>query len=225
MLFRGPDGPQGRVTPKFDPLSGAGLYSGLGRGDDYAGSTDFLRPTGHRSVRPRYGGRNAEHGAVAGSITDVLEHLGTREAVILAIDGAFAPAALFAATHPSRTTALVRARVLRGSACRTVGGMQIEEGTHGASRRYPTWRGPSCSHYSPNRRCGRCCRQSACQWSSFNTWPISSSLRRASTSPITYRARSTLSYRGAPIPHRRTMAHVVPGDRRVPHRPPGRRRR
>src|SRR3984957_13339074 len=41
------------------------------------------------------------------SITAVLDDLGSREAVLLAIDGAFAPAALFAATHPSRTTALV----------------------------------------------------------------------------------------------------------------------
>jgi class 3 adenylate cyclase/pimeloyl-ACP methyl ester carboxylesterase len=43
----------------------------------------------------------------ADSITAVLDDLGSREAVLLAIDGAFAPAALFAATHPSRTTALV----------------------------------------------------------------------------------------------------------------------
>jgi class 3 adenylate cyclase len=44
----------------------------------------------------------------ADSITAVLDDLGSNEAVLLAIvDGAFAPAALFAATHPSRTTALV----------------------------------------------------------------------------------------------------------------------
>jgi class 3 adenylate cyclase/pimeloyl-ACP methyl ester carboxylesterase len=43
----------------------------------------------------------------ADSITAVLDDLGTREAVLLAADGAFATAALFAATHPSRTTALV----------------------------------------------------------------------------------------------------------------------
>jgi class 3 adenylate cyclase len=49
----------------------------------------------------------------ADSITAVLDDLGSREAVLLAIDGAFAPAALFAATHPSRTTALV---VLEGYA-------------------------------------------------------------------------------------------------------------
>jgi class 3 adenylate cyclase len=41
------------------------------------------------------------------SITAVLDDLGSREAVLLAIDGAVATAALFAATHPSRTSALV----------------------------------------------------------------------------------------------------------------------
>jgi class 3 adenylate cyclase len=49
----------------------------------------------------------------ADSITAVLDDLGSREAVLLASAGAFAPAALFAATHPSRITALV---VLEGSA-------------------------------------------------------------------------------------------------------------
>jgi pimeloyl-ACP methyl ester carboxylesterase len=44
----------------------------------------------------------------ADSITAVLDDLGSSEAVLLTMaDGAFAPAALFAATHPSRTTALV----------------------------------------------------------------------------------------------------------------------
>jgi pimeloyl-ACP methyl ester carboxylesterase len=43
----------------------------------------------------------------ADSITAVLDDLGSPEAVLVAADGAFAPAALFAATHPSRTTALV----------------------------------------------------------------------------------------------------------------------
>jgi class 3 adenylate cyclase len=41
------------------------------------------------------------------SITVVLDDLGSREAVLLAITGSFATGALFAATHPSRTTALV----------------------------------------------------------------------------------------------------------------------
>src|SRR6516165_11123911 len=49
----------------------------------------------------------------ADSITAVLDDLGSREAVLVGFDGAFAPAALFAATHPSRTTALV---VLEGYA-------------------------------------------------------------------------------------------------------------
>jgi class 3 adenylate cyclase len=43
----------------------------------------------------------------ADSITGVLDDLGSTEAVLLAIAGALAPAALFAATYPSRTTALV----------------------------------------------------------------------------------------------------------------------
>jgi class 3 adenylate cyclase len=41
------------------------------------------------------------------SITAVLDALGSREAVLVAIDGAVATGALFAATHPSRATALV----------------------------------------------------------------------------------------------------------------------
>lgn len=49
----------------------------------------------------------------ADSITAVLDDLGSGEAVLAAIDGAFPQAALFAATHPSRTTALV---VLEGYA-------------------------------------------------------------------------------------------------------------
>ena len=52
----------------------------------------------------------------ADSITAVLDDLGSREAVLVAIDGALAPAALFAATYPSRTTALV---VLEGYAIRS----------------------------------------------------------------------------------------------------------
>ena len=43
----------------------------------------------------------------ADSITAVLDDLGSREAVLLAIAGSFATGALFAATHPSRTTALI----------------------------------------------------------------------------------------------------------------------
>jgi class 3 adenylate cyclase len=63
----------------------------------------------------------------ADSITAVLDDLGSSEAVLLAFDGAFAPAALFAATHPSRTTALV---VLEGYAdpmAERTGGVPIDE--------------------------------------------------------------------------------------------------
>jgi class 3 adenylate cyclase len=49
----------------------------------------------------------------ADSITAVLDDLGSSEAVLVTFDGAFAPAALFAATYPSRVTALV---VLEGYA-------------------------------------------------------------------------------------------------------------
>ncbi len=49
----------------------------------------------------------------ADSITAVLDDLDSREAVLVAVDGAFAPAALFAAAHPSRTTSLI---VLEGYA-------------------------------------------------------------------------------------------------------------
>ena len=43
----------------------------------------------------------------ADSITTVLDDLRSSEAVLVAFDGAFATAALFAATYPSRTTAVV----------------------------------------------------------------------------------------------------------------------
>jgi class 3 adenylate cyclase/pimeloyl-ACP methyl ester carboxylesterase len=67
----------------------------------------------------------------ADSITAVLDDLGSTEAVLLAVDGAFAPAALFAATHPSRTTALV---VLDGYA--DAGGTPlVRDGTHAATVR------------------------------------------------------------------------------------------
>jgi class 3 adenylate cyclase len=48
----------------------------------------------------------------ADSITAVLDDLGSSEAVLVAFDGSYTTGALFAATHPSRTTALV---VLEGS--------------------------------------------------------------------------------------------------------------
>ena len=51
----------------------------------------------------------------ADSITAVLDELGSREAVLVTTAGAFGPAALFAATHPSRDNCTGRARGLRVS--------------------------------------------------------------------------------------------------------------
>ncbi|POX97002.1 hydrolase [Mycobacterium kansasii] len=47
----------------------------------------------------------------ADSITAVLDDLGSHQAVLVAVGGGLATAALFAATHPSRTTALVALEV------------------------------------------------------------------------------------------------------------------
>jgi class 3 adenylate cyclase len=61
------------------------------------------------------------------SITAVLDDLGSREAVLIAVAGAFGPAALFAAAYPSRTTSLV---VLDGFAdpiIATADGRTLEE--------------------------------------------------------------------------------------------------
>jgi class 3 adenylate cyclase len=63
----------------------------------------------------------------ADSITAVLDDLGSREAVLLAIDGAFAPAALFAATHPSRTTALVVLEGYADAMAERADGFDLEE--------------------------------------------------------------------------------------------------
>jgi class 3 adenylate cyclase len=65
----------------------------------------------------------------ADSITAVLDDLGSREAVLVASNSAFAPAALFAATHPSRTSALV---VLDGYA--DAGGTPLVQGKTLAAR-------------------------------------------------------------------------------------------
>src|SRR5712672_1881317 len=69
----------------------------------------------------------------ADSITAVLDALGSREAVLVASNSAFASAALFAATHPSRTTALV---VLDGFA--DAGGTPLVQGKTQAAR-VRTW--------------------------------------------------------------------------------------
>ena len=61
------------------------------------------------------------------SITAVLDDLGSNEAVLLAVDGAFAPAALFAATHPSRTTALVALECYADPLAERIDGVTVEE--------------------------------------------------------------------------------------------------
>ena len=67
------------------------------------------------------------------SITAVLDAVGSREAVLVASNSALAPAAVFAATHPSRTTALV---VLDGYA--DAGGTPLVQGKTQAAR-VRTW--------------------------------------------------------------------------------------
>ena len=74
----------------------------------------------------------------ADSITAVLDDLGSREAVLLAIAGALATAALFAATHPSRTTALV---VLEGYADPADAMMARSRGIHRCPGRHVGNRG------------------------------------------------------------------------------------
>ena len=64
----------------------------------------------------------------ADSITAVLDDLGSREAVLVAVYGGFAAAVLFAATHPSRTSALVALEVYADPmAERIEGGADREE--------------------------------------------------------------------------------------------------
>jgi pimeloyl-ACP methyl ester carboxylesterase len=63
----------------------------------------------------------------ADSITAVLDELGSQEAVLLAGVGAFATGALFAATHPSRTTALVGLEVYADALAERTEGPTPEE--------------------------------------------------------------------------------------------------
>lgn len=63
----------------------------------------------------------------ADSITAVLDDLGSSEAVLLAIGAALAPATLFAATHRSRTTALVGLEVYAGPAGHRTDGLDPDE--------------------------------------------------------------------------------------------------
>ena len=65
----------------------------------------------------------------ADSITAVLDDLGSREAGLLAGTGALATGALFAATHPSRTTALVALEVYADPMAQRTGQFGPEEVT------------------------------------------------------------------------------------------------
>ena len=89
------------VVPELPPIQGwVEAMTSLGRliffGQPGTGASDPVTPEAMPTLEQW-----------ADSITAVLDDLGSREAVLIAIVGAFAPAALFAATHPSRTTALV----------------------------------------------------------------------------------------------------------------------
>ena len=63
----------------------------------------------------------------ADSITVVLDDLGRREPVPIAGTGALATAALFAETHPSRTTALVALEVYADPMAQRTDGLAPEE--------------------------------------------------------------------------------------------------
>jgi class 3 adenylate cyclase len=63
----------------------------------------------------------------ADSISAVLDDLGSREAVLVASNAAFAPAALFAATHRSRTAALVALDGFTSTAEERPDGLDFEE--------------------------------------------------------------------------------------------------
>jgi class 3 adenylate cyclase/pimeloyl-ACP methyl ester carboxylesterase len=63
----------------------------------------------------------------ADSIAAVLDDLGSGEAVLVAIDGAFVPTALFAATYPSRTTALVVLEAYADPLAERTQGLDLEE--------------------------------------------------------------------------------------------------
>jgi class 3 adenylate cyclase/pimeloyl-ACP methyl ester carboxylesterase len=63
----------------------------------------------------------------ADSITAVLGDLGSSEAVLVAVGGALATAALFAATHPSRTTALVALQVFANPLAERTDGLTTKD--------------------------------------------------------------------------------------------------
>ena len=193
----------------------------------------------------------------ADSITAVLDDLGSREAVLLAIDGAFATAALFAATHPSRTTALVVLEgyadpgdrtelVARGSP--RCDGRHVGDGGVPTCCSIRTCRGTRRSGQrghdmerlaaSPaDRRSHAASRDRIGRAGGASDSPRAHPRRPARRRPVhpardgqvrrrSHTGREIRRAAGAQhVPLRRTVARVLPGDRRVPHRPAGRRGR
>jgi pimeloyl-ACP methyl ester carboxylesterase len=82
----------------------------------------------------------------ADSITAVLDDLGSREAALLVPTGALPTAGLFAATHPSRTTALV---VLQGADPKGISALSAS-GFRGTTR--SGQRGPDTNAWRPAPR-------------------------------------------------------------------------
>ena len=188
----------------------------------------------------------------ADSITAVLDDLGSREAVLVASNFAFPTAALFAATHPSRTTALV---VLDGYAD-TAGTTIVRDEARAAFVRM--W-GSGKSHHLANpdmpwneeirATWARAERLGASPRTLALMLPILSELDVRAVLP-TIRVPTLVvqhsddarvppakgkyiaehipdaKYVEVPgrnlLPQRGTLASVVPGGRRIPHRTPGR---
>ena len=118
-----------RVRPELVHLlrasAGAAVTSGVGRGDDVTRSADLLRPARHGSVRSRQAGRAADFGAMGRQHHRSARRSRESRSCPPRADGAVATAALFAATHPSRTTALV---VIEGYAdSRSPNGFDLED--------------------------------------------------------------------------------------------------
>ena len=168
----------------------------------------------------------------ADSITAVLDALGSREAVLITWPGSFPTAALFAATYPSRTTALV---VLEGYAIpvaeRTEWAASEEitrHGRHVGHRRMQhavnpdmPWNEHIRAAWARFKRLAVSQRIVALLFPLFSELDVRSVLSsipvstlvcqhaddpisrqiRARTSPIAYRARNTLSFRGSNVYH------------------------
>ena len=166
------------------------------------------------------------------------------------VDAAFAPAALFAATHPSRTTALVvldgyaepaaphslkTKPELRRSRSGARGVPACHESGHAVERGDPGSVGPAgtpggkpkdASSDEPlesNWTCGRCFRRSACRPSSSTT-PTTLLILPAMGK---YIAEHIPDAKYVEVPGRNFITSsnpggVLPGGRRVPHRPAGR---